>query len=208
MVTTRRGSGDSKKVQWCREERKGGIEVASVEVAAATTVEEARGDQGCGRGGLGCGRSGWEEKKGAAGSDEGYDRGKKRQRRRTTAASVRALATIEEEERGWPMAGAGASEEGLAPVAGPVIFLEVVTRAAVAAAGGRGWEQKAGAAGERQFDLVRAAREGREMTGMAGGDGREGNRGGRRRKRRPRERREGKAAWVGVAGGSGREERQ
>ncbi|RWW16661.1 hypothetical protein GW17_00019443, partial [Ensete ventricosum] len=39
------------------------------------------------------------------------------------------------------------------------------------------------------------------------GDDRDGRR-RRWRKRRPRERREGKAAWVGVAGGSGREERQ
>ncbi|RWW69578.1 hypothetical protein BHE74_00022829 [Ensete ventricosum] len=38
------------------------------------------------------------------------------------------------------------------------------------------------------------------------GDDRDGRR-RRWRKRRPRERREGKAAWVGVAGGSGREER-
>ncbi|RZR78426.1 hypothetical protein BHM03_00003759 [Ensete ventricosum] len=44
-----------------------------------------------------------------------------------------------------------------------IIFLEEETRAA----GGRGWEQKVGAAGERRRDLVQATREGREMAGMA-----------------------------------------
>ncbi|RRT44426.1 hypothetical protein B296_00029042 [Ensete ventricosum] len=69
------------------------------------------------------------------------------------------------------------------------IFLEEETRATIIAAGGRGWEQKAGAVGERRRDLVRAVREGREMAGMAGCGGKEErNRGGQRRKRRPRER--------------------
>ncbi|RRT68887.1 hypothetical protein B296_00032600 [Ensete ventricosum] len=49
-----------------------------------------------------------------------------------------------------------------------VIFLEEETRAVVIAVGGRGWEQKAGAVGKQQNDLVRAAREGREMAGMTG----------------------------------------
>ncbi|RRT33977.1 hypothetical protein B296_00049182 [Ensete ventricosum] len=43
-------------------------------------------------------------------------------------------------------------------------FLEEETRAAVVAAGGRGWEQKAGAAGDRRRDLVPPARKGREMV--------------------------------------------
>ncbi|RZR84370.1 hypothetical protein BHM03_00011198 [Ensete ventricosum] len=70
-------------------------------------------------GGLGRGRSGWEEKKGATRSDEGcgrggYSKGKKGQRRRTATTSVRVLVAIEEEERGWPAVGVGASEEGVA----------------------------------------------------------------------------------------------
>ncbi|RRT56156.1 hypothetical protein B296_00035197 [Ensete ventricosum] len=67
------------------------------------------------------------------------------------------------------------------------IFLEEETSAVVAMAGGRGWEHKAGATGERRRDLVRAVREGREMAGMAGGGGREErNRGGRGRGQRRR----------------------
>ncbi|RWV77959.1 hypothetical protein GW17_00061145 [Ensete ventricosum] len=66
------------------------------------------------------------------------------------------------------------------------IFLEE-TSAVVVVAGGRGWEHKAGATGERRRDLVRAVREGREMAGMAGGGGREErNRGGRGRGQRRR----------------------
>ncbi|RZR91315.1 hypothetical protein BHM03_00019412 [Ensete ventricosum] len=83
-------------------------------------------------------------------------------------------------------------------------FLEEETRAMIVMMGGRGWEQKAGAAGERRRHLVWAAREGREMTGMADDGGREErnrawagmaddrreerNRGGQRRKRHLRER--------------------
>ncbi|RRT53782.1 hypothetical protein B296_00026149 [Ensete ventricosum] len=44
----------------------------------------------------------------------GYSKGKKGQRRRTATTSVRVLAAIEEEERGWPAVGVGASEEGVA----------------------------------------------------------------------------------------------
>ncbi|RWW16980.1 hypothetical protein GW17_00019108 [Ensete ventricosum] len=38
----------------------------------------------------------------------------RRRRRRIATASVRALAAIKEEERGWLTSGAGATEEGLA----------------------------------------------------------------------------------------------
>ncbi|RZS28785.1 hypothetical protein BHM03_00062432 [Ensete ventricosum] len=70
-----------------------------------------------------------------------------------------------------------------------VIFLEEETRVAVTTVGGRGWEQKTSAVGERRRNLVQAAREGREIARMVDGGGREErNRGGQWRKRWPRER--------------------
>ncbi|RRT57047.1 hypothetical protein B296_00008283 [Ensete ventricosum] len=94
-------------------------------------------------------------------------------------------------------------------------FLEEETWAVIVMMGGRGWEQKASAAGERQRHLVRVAREGREMAGMTDDCGREErnrggmaddsreerNRGGRQRKRRLRERAAATCDCCGRKGG-------
>ncbi|RZS23868.1 hypothetical protein BHM03_00056867 [Ensete ventricosum] len=98
-----------------------------------------------------------------------------RQQRRLGAArdSDRGLAIGEEEAAAG---GRGEDSDGRREKAVAVAgegcdcgyFLEEETRAAVAAAGGRAWEQKASAAGERRRGLVQTVREGKSSVGRDG----------------------------------------
>ncbi|RRT42904.1 hypothetical protein B296_00051052 [Ensete ventricosum] len=95
----------------------------------------------------------------------------RRRKRTVVATSVWALSVIEEEERGWPVAGAGAMEEGLATV-------EAITVEGSKGCGvQRGLRQRQSVAGRQQqqryYVLQRCGRggsgEGLAMRAVSGG---------------------------------------
>ncbi|RZS13789.1 hypothetical protein BHM03_00045416 [Ensete ventricosum] len=214
MLTIRRGSSGTKVKRW---QQGGATAGVHLKMAAAVRTTAAREEAVVSWQRL---SGGDEEEEIKAAAEEGLAvveaAGKKRREQR---GLVRAAEQVRQ-RRAWPRRQAVGRRHRrkqwvamvrtwLEASAVAAIFLEEVTRAAVAKVGGRDWEQKAGVAGERQHDLVWAAREGRKMARMASSGGREeGNRGGRQRKRQSKERRKGRVAWAEMADDNGREERQ